>query len=149
MALPIIVQYKGELLHTTRRYGTEQITFHPDGKVIATGDTGGALHFWDMDTGEQLQTFTGHKGGKVTGLTFTSDGQTLASSGWDGTVLLWEMETILPETPQLTEDINGDGIVNIQDLVLITNAFGEKHPDLNGDGVVDILDLVIVANALQ
>ena len=44
-------------------------------------------------------------------------------------------------------DLNDDGAVNILDLVLVANAFGEDAPDLNGDGVVNILDLVIVANA--
>ena len=50
------------------------------------------------------------------------------------------------ETPP-TADINGDGVVNIQDLVVVANAFGKAEPDLNGDGVVNIQDLVIVANA--
>ena len=45
-----------------------------------------------------------------------------------------------------TVDVNGDGVVNILDLVMVANAFGEAAPDLNGDGVVNILDLVIVAN---
>ena len=44
-------------------------------------------------------------------------------------------------------DVNGDGVVNIQDLVIVANAFGKAEPDLNGDGVVNIQDLVIVANA--
>ena len=44
-------------------------------------------------------------------------------------------------------DVNGDGVVNIQDLVLVANAFGEAEPDLNGDDVVNIQDLVIVASA--
>lgn len=42
-------------------------------------------------------------------------------------------------------DVNGDGVVNIQDLVIVANAFGKAEPDLNGDGVVNIQDLVIVA----
>ena len=50
------------------------------------------------------------------------------------------------ETPP-TVDVNGDGVVNIQDLVIVANALGETEPDLNGDGVVNIQDLVIVANA--
>ena len=49
------------------------------------------------------------------------------------------------------EDINFDGVVNILDLVIVANAFGDDSinvgPDLNGDGVVNIQDLVIVANA--
>ena len=44
-------------------------------------------------------------------------------------------------------DVNEDGIVNILDLVAVTNAFGKMEPDLNGDGIVNIQDLVIVANA--
>ena len=44
-------------------------------------------------------------------------------------------------------DVNDDGVVNIQDLVIVANALGEAEPDLNGDGVVNIQDLVIVANA--
>ena len=50
-------------------------------------------------------------------------------------------------------DINQDGTVNIQDLVLVANAIGhpgaadaELNADTNADGVVDILDLVQVAN---
>ena len=50
------------------------------------------------------------------------------------------------ETPP-TADVNADGVVNIQDLVIVANALGETAPDLNGDGVVNIQDLVIVANA--
>ena len=44
-------------------------------------------------------------------------------------------------------DVNEDGVVNIQDLVIIANALGKADPDLNGDGVVNIQDLVIIANA--
>ena len=48
-----------------------------------------------------------------------------------------------------TADVNGDGAVNILDLVAVANAFGKDAPDVNGDGVVNILDLVAVANAFQ
>lgn len=46
-------------------------------------------------------------------------------------------------------DIDGNGIVDISDLILVGDAIGtlgEELPvDMNGDGVIDILDLVIVA----
>ena len=48
-----------------------------------------------------------------------------------------------------TADLNGDGVVNILDLVILANAFGKDSPDLNADGVVNILDLVILSNALD
>ena len=41
-------------------------------------------------------------------------------------------------------DVNGDWVVNILDLVQVSNSFGKSSPDLNGDGVVNVLDLVFV-----
>ncbi len=49
------------------------------------------------------------------------------------------------------EDINRDGHVNIQDLTFVSTHFGRTGhslADVNGDGVVDVLDLVQVASAL-
>ena len=45
-------------------------------------------------------------------------------------------------------DVNEDGIVNIQDLVLVGRRFGQRGQnaaDVNRDGIVDIADLVLVA----
>ena len=56
------------------------------------------------------------------------------------------------EPVYIAEDINEDGVVNIQDLVLVSSNFGktgENEADINGDGVVDIVDLVKVAAALR
>ena len=55
------------------------------------------------------------------------------------------------EPPQVTSDVNGDGVVNILDLVFIAGRLGQSgqnDADVNGDGVVNILDLVFVAGAL-
>ena len=54
----------------------------------------------------------------------------------------------VPQT--LLWDINNDGVVDIQDLILVSNSFGEEpseYPktDINKDGRVDIIDLLIVA----
>lgn len=48
-------------------------------------------------------------------------------------------------------DLNRDGLVNILDLVLVSQNFGQAHPqaDVNGDGTVNILDLVAVAGQLS
>ena len=46
-------------------------------------------------------------------------------------------------------DVNGDGQVNILDLVQVANNFGQSAPDPNGDGKVNILDLVFVAQQLS
>ena len=55
------------------------------------------------------------------------------------------------EPPQLKEDVNGDGVVNILDLVRVASSLGksgQNGADVNGDGIVNILDLVAVAGAL-
>ena len=65
----------------------------------------------------------------------------------DGTV----GDSTVIEPVYIAEDINEDGVVNIQDLVLVSSNFGktgENEADINGDGVVDIVDLVKVAAAL-
>ena len=53
---------------------------------------------------------------------------------------------ILPDA----SDVNGDGVVNILDLVQVSNAFGQRGQvpeDVNGDGVVNVQDLVWVSGA--
>ena len=53
---------------------------------------------------------------------------------------------------KLDGDVNGDGVINIQDLVAVTASFGqfgENIPaDVTGDGIVNIRDLVFVAGKL-
>ena len=55
-------------------------------------------------------------------------------------------------TPDSVADVNRDGIVNIQDLVMIASQFGQEGrdgADVNRDGIIDILDLVLVAAAFE
>ena len=70
----------------------------------------------------------------------------------EGQALLPTVENAeITESPQRKEDINGDGIVNIQDLVLVAGQLGQtgtNSADVNGDGIVNIQDLVLVAGAL-
>ena len=61
-----------------------------------------------------------------------------------------DVPSLTEAAPQLVADVNGDGIVNIQDLVLVSGQFGKtgkNSADVNGDGVVNIQDLVLVAGA--
>ena len=58
----------------------------------------------------------------------------------------------MPPPPPTPWDVNDDGTVNIQDLVLVAGQLGESGEDLKGDvnadGTVNIQDLVIVASHL-
>ena len=55
-----------------------------------------------------------------------------------------------PPPPPTPWDVNDDGVVNIQDLVLVAREFGQSGEalkgDVNGDGTVNVLDLVLVSS---
>ena len=58
------------------------------------------------------------------------------------------MEARLP-----SGDVNGDGIVNVLDLILVAQQLGKSVPansavDINGDGVINIFDLTLVAQGI-
>ena len=59
-------------------------------------------------------------------------------------------EMYLRVKPVNPADVNGDGVVNILDLVAVAQAFGKDglQGDVNGDGVVNVFDLVQVAGVI-
>lgn len=63
-------------------------------------------------------------------------------------VEIWQEEST---EPPAGGDVNGDGQVNMLDLVYVAAHFGSSDPtaDLNGDGRVDIVDLVGVAGFIK
>ncbi len=61
------------------------------------------------------------------------------------THLLPDLDGEIYLTGKSFADVNGDGKINILDLVQVANGLGKAAPDPNGDGVVNILDLVFVA----
>ena len=68
--------------------------------------------------------------------------------GYSGSALTAEV----PVTAGLEADANNDGVVSIDDLVLVASNYGgtgQNAADVNGDGVVDIDDLTTVAGALD
>ena len=133
------------------------IALSPDGATLATGSWDTTVRLWDTNTGSHLRTLAGHTD-DIDGVAFSPDGNTVASGSRDGTILLWELnpstESIsdATEPTRRQEDINGDGIVNIQDLVSVAANLGQSgsNPaDVNRDGIVNIQDLVRVAAALD
>ena len=91
---------------------------------------------------EQQIQFSEKVKGAASGLTATAH----TIPDLDGEIYLKSESGV--ETPSMA-DVNEDGVVNILDLVVVANAFGETDPDINGDGVVNVLDLVSVANAFN
>ena len=71
------------------------------------------------------------------------EGNTHTLSDIDGEMYL----RVKPANPA---DVNGDGVVNILDLVVVAQAIstGVGEGDVNGDGIVNVFDLVFVAGAI-
>ena len=76
-----------QILKEERRWFAS-VTFSPDGRTIAGGNTDNTIRLWDAATGAPKLTLRGHTG-EVTSVAFSPDGGTLASGSADGTVLLW------------------------------------------------------------
>ena len=138
------------------------VSFSPNGQIVASGSGNDAMRsgdntvrLWDVQTGVEKQILTGHTD-SINSVSFSPNEQTLASGSEDGIVLLWRVMLTEPteassEIASRSVDVNSDGTVNIQDLVLVAanlGKTGQNDEDVNSDGVVDIRDLVKVAGAL-
>jgi WD40 repeat protein len=73
------------------------LVFSPDGKILVSGNRGcpecnpsipPQIILWDVITGEQILTLTGHNK-VITSLVFSADGKTLVSAGQDQKINVW------------------------------------------------------------
>jgi WD40 repeat protein len=62
----------------------------PDGRLLAFGTEGGAVHWLNAETGEVLATRSDAHRSRVPGIAFSADGKRAASVAWDGTLALWD-----------------------------------------------------------
>jgi hypothetical protein len=74
--------------------GYEELAFSADGRLLASAD-GQIVHLWEVATGKELRTFTGHRG-EIRSLAFSQDGRRLASGSNDSTVLVWDLVAATP-----------------------------------------------------
>ena len=63
----------------------------PDGRTVVSGDSGGKITLWRLDT-EEARTLEGHMG-PVRALSVSPDGRTVVSGGQDRTIRLWNSRT--------------------------------------------------------
>jgi serine/threonine protein kinase/WD40 repeat protein len=70
-----------------------RIAFHPDGVLLAAGDTAGEVRIWDIGAsdGKPIRVL-GPNPGRVQALGFSDDGSKLAAASNDAFVALWDLE---------------------------------------------------------
>lgn len=72
--------------------GVMSLAFSPDGKLLATGGFNRTIKLWDIATGKEIYTLTGHQD-RISKIIFSNDGQNIISSSWDKTIKLWKLST--------------------------------------------------------
>jgi WD40 repeat protein len=78
----------GEVLHVLRhRDGLYDVTFSPDGAILATACVERAVRLWDVLSGKALRTLK-HQD-ELMAVAFSPDGLLLAAGGYDHKVYVW------------------------------------------------------------
>ena len=118
--------------------------------ITVSGIDGVTFRSWDVDRISDTKvtvelTFNGNIQ-TDSRLIFTVEEGAIA--GYSGSAFTAE----IPVTAGPEADANNDGVVDLQDLVLVASNYGktgQNAADINGDGVVNIDDLTTVAGALD
>jgi hypothetical protein len=71
-------------------YSINSVAFGPDGRSALSGSDNKKLKLWDLSSGQEIRTFTGHSD-RVTSVAFAPDGRTALSGSFDTKVKLWDV----------------------------------------------------------
>ena len=79
-----------------------ELSYSPDGKILASAGNDGTIRFLDPNSGRELKIFaTGHNGSRI-GLAFTKDNKMLVSAANNGSVHIWDVKNGTPlQTPNI------------------------------------------------
>lgn len=86
----------GELMRTlfNKKEGIHCIAFSPDSRTVATGNTEGTMQWWDVDSGKNIKTITGHTSfsGPRGFIKYSTKGTTIAIVD-SREIILWDANT--------------------------------------------------------
>jgi tetratricopeptide (TPR) repeat protein len=66
------------------------VAITPDGKQVVSASSDNTLKLWDLATGSELATLSGHSQ-SVNAVAITPDGKQAVSASWDDTLKLWDL----------------------------------------------------------
>ncbi len=70
----------------------QTVTFHPEGKLLASGNSYGEVNLWKLETKQSFITIGKHDD-NILSVAFSPDGNTLASGDEEGRLKLWDITT--------------------------------------------------------
>jgi WD40 repeat protein len=71
----------------------QSLAFSPDGRLLARARDDGMTTIFDVLTGEELASFTGHRG-PVLSLGYSPDARRLVTSGYDTSAIIWDLTPV-------------------------------------------------------
>jgi WD40 repeat protein len=77
-------------ISTNYYFGVYCMALSPDGKYALAGFSWGVLTLWNVATGKEVRTFSGHDK-DIEAVTFSSDGRYALSGSRDNTIKLWDV----------------------------------------------------------
>ena len=123
----------GEVIkHFSIDGGGQSVAFHPNNGSLLVGNTTGVLIALDLQTGETVNTYTGHNETLID-IEITPDGQKAVTSSLDKTLRLWDLEH-----GQLIRQFTGPGEIAFEvDL----SPDGRTALSGSNDGTVTLWDV--------
>ena len=84
---------KGDRLENYKVDGVTSVDFSPDGKYIVTGAYDNTAKLWEVSSGREIYTFSGHswdkRSSRINSVCFSPDGRYIVTAGFDNSAILW------------------------------------------------------------
>lgn len=85
------IKWLGARPHAHVRDWTTSVAFSPDGQRLALANTDATAGVWEVQTGQQLFSITGHTD-KIESIAFSPDGSRVVTSSEDRTARVWSLD---------------------------------------------------------